>query len=296
MKAALRRMNSVSNAPPAKCPTVVEEVPYTDERYARLKLLASTYDERNLIDRTTVAYKFWQKTDWDALKDEFYVSVDARGGYKYRSVAEFAAEKFKKAHEREWVLLAIGPYPSKRVPWKGSWTLERHNEHWRADKRTNVLAKALEKQADAATISYSLASYYIDEMSKLKTWLDELMEYSGHELFKRVKPGASKGVREEAKKEMRFILAAQQKLLNLMDQVRTSVQTSVGGPNAVVATLAAQVFRDQLKSPLNAGRPDNVRHLITQMTEVAIARSELYKTSLPNLEAIDVEPVHKKPM
>jgi len=283
---------SIPPIPPGS--SIAEPAVYSSDRYRTLKAIAESHRKTNTYDRNSHEFKFWDQYCWSELKNEFYTEVDESGIYLYPRIQDFVKAKWR-GRDRRYAMTIVGPYPCMKVPWEGCWQLERHEEHWAQDKRITRLADCLRDQASAGAVSYSLASLYVDEITKLKCWLDQLQDYSGGSLFKPVK-NSTKKAKDEMRQEMKFVLSLQQKLLNMLDQVRTAVQVSVGGQNAIIATALGGLLRDAKASPMLGSGTDveKVKELVSRMTEVAVAKADLYKVQLPEMEPIDVQPSNGK--
>jgi hypothetical protein len=261
-------------------------------RYLALKEQAVSYEQEG-FNKKSIEYKFYEKQNWEKLKTEFFTASEVNAAYTYPDAGTFAQAKWKKPASQKIAVMIIGRFPTSVVPWLGDWTFERFEEHWTHDKRVERLALALQERASAGVISYSLASFYVDEMTKMKAWLDQLQLQTNGSLFPPMpKMASSKAQRREEMAEwrgqIRFVLGLQKKLLNLLDQARSSIQHSMGGEQAVLSSLVSAVAKDAINSPVPLGEgSDRLRGLLVRMTEVAVQRANLYGIKVPE-NVIDV--------
>lgn len=99
---------------------------------------------------------FHRSQDWLVLWEEFYLSIDASGRHRYRSVAQFAREKGQNALQKEFLKWYLGPPPgdpelSEKYKFASplDWEKKRDTGGWYTDENIRAGVREVRNKMDA---------------------------------------------------------------------------------------------------------------------------------------------------
>lgn len=126
---------------------------------------------------------FHRSQDWLVLWEEFYLTIDASGRHRYRSVAQFAREKGENPLQKEFLKWYLGPPPGDpelaekyKFVTPLDWEKKRETGGWYTDENIRAGVREVKNKMDALSALKEVGGYplrFIQRIEKLAQNLDK---------------------------------------------------------------------------------------------------------------------------
>lgn len=223
---------------------------------------------------------FWKKQDWKKLREEFFSETLEDGSYKYKTAKEFMRDKFADTKERQWAGMAVGRRLPVYMPWEGNWELERYQERWKEDQGVAVVAKAIEKELDAATVAYATAPMFVDYMGRIKDMQQQVdQEFKGRLFLDNLSP-------LENGKRARAYVSLTGTLQNMMTAAILGAQEATGGRKMMVLGMMERYLKKAEARHAGSTTPEfaAVEEFCSRFALFARERAQLFPQKPPEIE------------
>jgi hypothetical protein len=256
-------------------------VEFTPEYYRKLQATARKRKSRGY--RKSSALEFYYRQNWDVLREEFFSRLDPRtGAYLYQKLEHFWRVKFKSNEKhQQWAGWVTGPEPTRVVPWKGNWALERFARHWLENQHVKKVAEQLEQEIDAARLAYSTAPLFLECVGRAKKLMMQVDEEFRGWLF-------LEGLDEDTKFERaeRYVHLVE-RLQSLLREAVDGLIESAGGKRSLSAIVLQRFIEGHERSAQTPEEQDEqVQGIIRKLLHVAVERNRLFGTELPDPDKV----------
>ena len=166
------------------------------------------------------------------------------------------------------------------MPWEGNWELERFQEHWIEDKKIEIVAKAIEKELDAATVAYATAPMFVDYMGRIKDLQQQVdTEFKGRLFLDNLTP-VENGVRA------RQYLSLTARLQRMMTDAIIGVQEATGGRKMMVLGMLERYLKKAEVKHSGSASPQvvAVQEFCERFALLTHERGTIYPQKPPEIE------------
>lgn len=232
----------------------------------------------------------WVATqDWEELKDEFFHTFSASGRFRYRTLHEFAREKWPAGQKREirWLVAATGELPRSGIEWKGDWIEERILARSKYSNHLKTLRDKVAVELDLFQTGRVLAeSYYPFQQKVFEVW-KEVENYVGGKVLLEIpecEPQERRIAEAENVHRLNFYMETLERIIDMKMKLDNQFLRSLGWDRPQVLAVF-QNLREQYRKEHGIGTRAEDTGLESMLKELAkdqIAKAEMYALPLPD--------------
>jgi hypothetical protein len=247
---------------------------------------------------------FHRMTDWRDWWEEFFLTIKPDGGYKYKTVRQFAVAKAKNYVQRDFLCYYLGPVRA-HDPLASKfafiepvdWGHKRRTGGWFSTENIDALAKSVWTRIGALERTTEFGNRFVlrfaARITELARRIDEA--FIGSPFIEGV-------TLQENVARAGAYFSLQGQLIGMLDRLNQMYASSNGINPSDAHGLAELVAMTSGNRAIESNSPEGrVRGVLTRLTDITLLKAAKYDLPLPSelaSEVIDVEaepvPVKKK--
>jgi hypothetical protein len=235
---------------------------------------------------------FYRFSDWRALWEEFYLSLDEHGGYKYKTVKAFARAKAINNEQRLFLEWWLGPSRDSSLDVKddplrkkyfvtGSgpqdWAERRETKGWYTTKNLKSATESITKRVNAIEKLSAAGDYtHINAVCRIEHLMSEVDKAFKGQVFVDGLPF------EINQKRANTYFALQDRLLNMMKKAQEIYARSHGinfddmqGFSHIIAASLS------ISASSQGNQKSGVETMLESLMKMTLAKSQKHQLALP---------------